>query len=197
MFDQLKAIPGVIEALIPAQNVSRIMLILQAVLQPDDQTLQTEDAFRVPPERLLANLVLGDLVFPVVRGVFQLHQILHVLPENVGAADLPTITGELVQILVRSRSSPMLLRFRRVSLRRRLGNFILTRFEGRTREGRQFRRQGRVVAVLVHGLRPGIVLLNSHVDRAGFRCEQMRFEQIEIIVLRKSITIVTRGYISC
>lgn len=150
------------------------MLILQTALQPGDQTLEAQDAPRVPPERFLANFILGDLVLPIARGVLELHQVLHVLPKNIGAANLSTITSELVQTLIRSRSSAiilLLLRFRRVPLRRRLGNLILTRLEGRTRQRRQFRRQGCVVAVLVHGLRPGIMLLNSHVDRAGFPWE--------------------------
>lgn len=162
--------PGVIEALISAKSVPGIM---QVALQSHDQVLQAEDAPGVAPGRLLADLVeaLGEGLAAVDR-VLELHQILHVLSEDVGAADFPAVAGELERILVRSRPpAVVLLHNSRVLLRRLLDYSLLTRLEGGAREGGQFRWQGRVVAVLVHRLRPGIMLLDSHGDRAGLRCE--------------------------
>lgn len=131
-----------VEALIPAQNVSRVILLLEIVLQPEYQLLQTENAPGVPPRRFLADLVeILDLELSIARRIVQLHQVLHVLPEDVGAADLPAITGEqiIVQALVRSRSSAVSRLLRRALLRR-LRDPVLARLEGRAREGRQFRR---------------------------------------------------------
>jgi len=177
-------VPGLVEALISAQSVSSVMMLRQVVVQSDDQILQAEDAPGVSSRRFLADLVQAlGLELPVVHGVLQLHQVLHVLPEDVGAADLPAITGELVQALARPRSPAvlllmlsllllllLLLLLRRVLLRH-LGYPLLTRLESRARKGRQLGRQGRVVAVLVHRLRSGIVLLDSHGDRAGLCCK--------------------------
>lgn len=69
-----------------------MLLLLQTVLQADDQILETEHASGVPSGRFLANLVqtLG-LEFSGIRGILELHQILHVLAEDVGAADLSAI----------------------------------------------------------------------------------------------------------
>lgn len=100
---------GVIEALIPSKSCSRgatwpPLLLRRILIRSNDQMLQTEHAPRVPPRRLLPDLVqtLGELSFRA--RVVQLDQILHILAEHVRAADLSPGTGQLLErALVRPR----------------------------------------------------------------------------------------------